>query len=186
MRRSSVAGNVAGDRWKNCRNCRASLRRAPATPRRATTTNRLGFPRPSKPGMPRLPPWPETLPAKPESFRVNSNSGRVNRRCYSNFSTVTLQQLPRVKSDFSEIKFRIYTKFSELLLLVTFTYELRFTRSSRLWTRFDETYNFREKSFSEFGTYKKSTIWPSIIAQIVTENTFRHNATHSRAYIHSD
>ena len=50
------------------------------------------------------------------------------------------------------------TQKSELPQVITSSYELRFTRSSRLRTRFDETYNFREESFPKFRTYKKSNV----------------------------
>ena len=58
---------------------------------------------------------------------------------------------------FPKIASLIYP-ISKLPLIITSSYELRFTRASRLRTRFDETYNFREESFPKFGTYKKSNI----------------------------
>ena len=55
---------------------------------------------------------------------------------------------------------RIYTEISNLSQVITFAYELRFTRSLCLRTRFDESYNFHEGSFPKFGTYKKSNFKP--------------------------
>ena len=53
-------------------------------------------------------------------------------------------------------KFLFIESFSKLSQVITFAYELRFTRASRLRTRFDETYNFREESFPKFRTYQKA------------------------------
>ena len=71
-------------------------------------------------------------------------------------ATVPTQQFP--KMEISQKGNRVNTLQSKLPQVITSSYELRFTRASRLRTCFDVTYNFREESFPKFGTYKKSNV----------------------------
>jgi hypothetical protein len=48
----------------------------------------------------------------------------------------------------------------QLPLAITFAYELRFTRTSCLRTRFDELYNFHEGNFLKFWTEQKVNFKP--------------------------
>ena len=56
---------------------------------------------------------------------------------------------------FTSGEFLYIVTFLKLPFIITFAYELRFTRTTRPRTRIDELYNFREESFPKFETYKK-------------------------------
>ena len=89
----------------------------------------------------------ELVKFRPEKVKVRAENVDP---CYSNPFREIFQfwKFPKIAS-------LIYPN-SELPLIITSSYELRFTRASRLRTRFDETYNFREGSFPKFRTYQKA------------------------------
>ena len=95
-------------------------------------------------------------PEKPPESR--SKSG-LQKSTIASKPALTRAQYPKRKFPKMEISRNgnhVLTLKSELPQVITSSYELRFTRSSRLRTRFDETYNFCEESFPKFRTYKKS------------------------------
>ena len=80
---------------------------------------------------------------RPVNWRPRERAARRERRGGEEREMVSRNGNPKsLNSDFSQI-------FTKLPLTITFSYELRFTCTSCLRTRFNETYNFCEETLTK-------------------------------------